>query len=119
MSFENAQNRFRLLSGLSEDECEHWSSVLNESLDYVQGIVTKKELSDADERRLGTLAGVLAYCKYMIYSIEAGSGYRAGEITVNADNDTYKNAQSIWQNELRLNSDLVGESRYIFRAVKP
>lgn len=119
MNFENVQSRFRLLSGMSEDECEKWSSVLSESADYVSGIVIKKNLSDSDKNRLGNLAGVLAYCKYLIYGIEQGSGFRAGELTVYADKDTVRNAQALWKNELRLNSDLVSETEVIFKRVTP
>ena len=74
MNFENTQNRFRLLSGLSETECEQWNSVMSEAAEYVKSIVVKKKLTESDMDRLGNLAGVLAYCKYMIYSIESGSG---------------------------------------------
>lgn len=119
MSFENTQNRFRLLSGLSEDECEQWSSILSESLNYVNSIVIKKNLTDSDKDRLGTLAGVFAYCRYMLYGMESGSGFRAGELTVYADRDTINNAHALWQNELRLNADLVSESAFVFRSVKP
>ena len=119
MNFENTQNRFRLLSGLSEDECENWSPVMNESADYVNSIVIKKNLTDNDNDRLGTLAGVLAYCKYMIYGIESGSGFRAGELTVNADRTTFKNAEALWQSELKLNTDLVSESSFVFKRVIP
>ena len=119
MNFENTQNRFRLLSGLSEDECENWSPVMNEAADYVNSIVIKKNLTDYDNDRLGTLAGVLAYCKYMIYGIEAGSGFRAGELTVNTDRATFKNAEALWQSELKLNTDLVSESGFVFKRVIP
>ena len=119
MNFENTQNRFRLLSGLSETECEQWNSVMSEAVDYVKGLVIKKNLTDSDMDRLGNLAGVLAYCKYMMYSIESGSGFRAGELTVNADRVTSDNVNSIWQNELRLNSDLVSENAFVFKRVRP
>ncbi|MBR2109315.1 MAG: hypothetical protein IJ932_05145 [Ruminococcus sp.] len=119
MNFENTQNRFRLLSGLSETECEQWNSVMSEAAEYVKSIVVKKKLTESDMDRLGNLAGVLAYCKYMIYSIESGSGFRAGELTVNADNATAKNANAIWQNELKLNCDLVSENAVIFKRVRP
>ncbi|MBQ6498818.1 MAG: hypothetical protein IJI48_02850 [Ruminococcus sp.] len=119
MNFENTQNRFRLLSGLSETECEQWNSVMSESSDYVNSIVVKKELTEADKDRLGNLAGVLAYCKYMMYSIEGGSGFRAGELTVNADRATARNVNAMWQNELRLNSDLVSEKAFVFERVIP
>lgn len=119
MNFENTQNRFRLLSGLSEDECENWNTVLTEAVDYVNSIVVKKKLDDSDRNRLGTLAGVLAYCKYMVYKIESGSGFRAGELSVNADRDTLNNAQALWQSELRLNADLVSESGFVFKRVRP
>ncbi|MCR5652881.1 MAG: hypothetical protein K6F88_03680 [Ruminococcus sp.] len=119
MNFENTQNRFRLLSGLSEDECEKWNAVLNESADYVSSIVIKKSLTASDRDRLGTLAGVHAYCKYLIYGIESGSGFRAGELTVYADRETVGNAEALWQNELRLNSDLVSESDFVFKRVRP
>ena len=49
MNFENTQNRFRLLSGLSETECEQWNSVMSESSDYVNSIVVKKELTESGE----------------------------------------------------------------------
>ena len=119
MNFENAQNRFRLLSGLSEDECESWSAVLSEAADYVSGIVIKKHLTKSDENRLGTLAGVMAYCKYLMYGVESGSGFRAGDLTVYADKETFNNVQTLWQSELRLNSDLVSESAFVFRRVTP
>ena len=119
MNFENAQNRFRLLSGLDDEECEQWSPVLNDAVEYLNSIVVKKALSDSDKNRLGTLAGVLAYCKYMIYNVEAGSGFRAGEMTVYADKESIKNAQALWKNELKLNSDLVSESSFVFRTVRP
>ena len=119
MNFENTQNRFRLLSGLSESECEQWNSVMGEAADYVKSIVVKKKLTDSDKDRLGNLAGVLAYCKYMMYSIESGSGFRAGELTVNADNHTAQNAEALWQNELRLNCDLVSENAFVFKRVRP
>ena len=119
MNFENAQNRFRLLSGLSEDECESWSAVLSEAADYVSGIVIKKHLTKSDEDKLGALAGVLAYCKYLVYGVESGSGFRAGELTVYADKSTFKNAEALWQNELKLNSDLISESNFVFRRVTP
>lgn len=118
MNFENTQNRFMLLSGLSEEECERWYAVLKESENYVRGIIVKKDLNESDNDRLGTIAGVLAYCKYMTYSVEAGSGFRAGELTMSADKDTFNNAQALWQNELRLNSDLISDSDFVFRAVK-
>ena len=119
MNFENAQNRFRLLSGLSEDECESWSAVLSEAADYVSGIVIKKKLTKSDEDRLGAIAGVFAYCKYLMYGIESGSGFRAGELTVNADRTTFKNAEALWQSELKLNTDLVSESSFVFKRVIP
>lgn len=119
MNFENTQNRFRLLSGLSETECEQWNSVMNEAAEYVKGIVVKKKLTDSDEDRLGNLAGVLAYCKYMMYGVESGSGYRAGDLTVYADRETVKNANALWQNELSLNSDLVLENAFVFKRVRP
>lgn len=118
MNFENTQNRFMLLSGLNEQESDRWYPIMVEAVSYVRGLVTKKALSESDEQRLDALAGMFAYCKYLIFNMETGSGFKAGELTVYADNDTIRNVMEMWKNELELNSDLVSNSCFVFKRVR-
>ena len=117
MSFEKTLSRFMLLSGLSYDESLKWRPVMEDAAEYVYGLAVKEKLSDSDKARLDVLAGVLAYCRYTMYTADSSGGFRAGDLTVYSDKNTLATAQLIWENELKANSDLVSPSYFCFKRV--
>ena len=117
MSFEKTLDRFMLLSGLSYDESLRWRSVIEEAVNYVYGLAVKEKLTDSEKARLDTLAGVLAYCRYTLYTADNSGGFRAGDLTVYSDRNTFANAQAIWESELKANADLVSPSYFCFKRV--
>lgn len=118
MSFENTLNRFKLISGLSDEEAVKWLPILRESVEYVKTLVTKEDLSDYDRIRLDNAAGVNGYYRYITYSLETQNSFSAGDIQVNVNKDKVKDAQLMWQTEMSALNDIIDCSPFTFRRVR-
>lgn len=116
MTFDNTITRFRLITGLSDDDISKWLPVIEDSMAYVEGLVTKKSLAESDLLRLDNAAAVYAYYRYVSYSVGEESSFSAGEISVTLNKDRITEARNMWKTELETISDLVNTG-FIFKRV--
>lgn len=117
MTLDNTLKRFRLITGLSDEEISKWLPVLKDSMIYVEKLVTKTELSEYDVRRLDNAAAVYAYYRYVSYSVGEENSFSAGEISVTVNKDRIKEAEHVWNTELETIGDLVNTG-FIFKRVQ-
>jgi hypothetical protein len=105
------------MTGLDNDETVKWISLLKDSEEYVNSLVTKTELTESDRKRLDKAAVVNAYYRYTVYTAEAENSFSAGDITITTNKDKIKNAKEMWEEEMANMVDLIGYSNFAFKAV--
>lgn len=115
MSFENALNRFTLLSGLSDEEALKWLPVVKDAIVYIESLVKKRKLNEGDRIRLSSAAGVYAYYRYLCYSIDDDSSVTLGSLHLSANQKKIEEAEKMWNTELSALSDLVKDDSFVFR----
>ena len=115
MSFEKALNRFTLLSGLSDEEALKWLPVVKDAIVYIESLVTKENLTELDNARLSSAAGVYAYYRYLCYSIDSEDSVTLGNLHLSANQKKIEEAEKMWKTELDSLSDLLGDDSFIFR----
>ncbi len=122
MSFEKTLNRFKLISGLADNEAGKWLGLIKESNAYVRSLVTKDELYDIDEDRIDNCAAVYAYYRYICYNINDESSFSAGDLSVSFNENKLKAAKEMWESELESISDItdtsLSDSTFVFKRVK-
>ena len=116
MTFDNTITRFRLITGFTEEEISKWLPVIEDSMAYVESLVTKKSLTDSDLLRLDNAAAVYSYYRYVTYSVGEESSFSAGEISVTLNKDRLAEAKNMWKTELETIRDLIS-SGSVFRRV--
>ncbi|MCH5303396.1 MAG: hypothetical protein J1E41_00910 [Ruminococcus sp.] len=121
MNFEKILNRFKLISGLADDEAQKWGDLIKESNSYVRGLVTKVELFDSDEDRIDNASAVYAYYRYICYNVDEESSFSAGTLKVNLNQNKLTYAKKMWESELEGLSDLTdtseSNSTFVFKRV--
>ena len=115
MSFANTLNRFKLLSDLDDTDVSKWSPVLRESMEYVRSMIQKDCLTESEQRRVDSAAGVYAYYRYICYTIDNEKSFRAGDMNVTFNGDKLKLAEKMWESELKSLQNITGESPFVFR----
>lgn len=118
MSFENTLNRFKLVSGLSDEEAARWLPVLRESAEYVKGLVEKESLSQEEALRVDNAAGVYAYYRYALYSLRDENSFSAGDVRVYLNRNKAEEARLMWEDELSQLNDIALCSHFTFRGFR-
>ncbi len=120
MNIENTLSRFRLISGIEENEASDWAELVTEARDYLDTLVIKDEITELDEKRLDNAAAVYAYYRYLSYTSERETSFSAGDLKVSFNNDKIKAAKEMWETELNGIKDIVdnNESLFLFKRVK-
>lgn len=119
MNLNDVIRRFALISGLEGEELSHWLPVCVDAMAEVHNLATAKALSEeASCRRLSSLAGVLAYYRYVMYAGENVKSFGAGSVSVTYRDDTLKSAEKMWETELQAVSELLTPSDFCFQRVR-
>lgn len=118
MSFIDTLNRFKLVSGLSDEESSKWLPVIKDACDYVKTLAVKENPTEYELKTLDKAAGVNAYYRYVVYTLEEESSFSAGDVSVTYNKDKVQRAKEMWDKELENLGDLVCASHFSFRAVK-
>ncbi len=84
-------------------------------MDYVRSLVKKDTLTESEERRIDSSAGVYAYYRWTGYTIDNERSFRAGDMSVTFNSDKLSLAEQMWKSELNSLSDITGESPFVFR----
>lgn len=116
MTYGKAYEKFRLTTGLSDEEVNKWLPLLKEAEVYVGSLVVKKDLTESEKIRLENAAAVYAYYLYVSYSSVEHRSFSAGDISVTYNPDIVKNAENMWKRELISIGD-IANSGFIFRRV--
>lgn len=116
MTFDNAYNKFKLITDLSDAELLKWIPVLKEAVLYIESLVKKANLTEVDNIRLDNAAAIYAYYRYVNYSTGDENSFTAGDLSVSKNNDRLKVAENMWEKELEMISDLV-TTKFIFKRV--
>lgn len=117
MDYEKAAERFCLILGISQSECDKWESVLCQAMSYVDSITRKKDLTQEDSDRLSSLAGVYACKKYLLYNACLGYDFRAGDLSVSSSKTDIDSIFRIWKAELSECAELVSDDPTVFVGV--
>ena len=120
MSFDITLKKFRLISGLTEEELAQWVPVIRESLDYVKSLLVCGALNESDKIRVASAAAVYAYYRYISYSVREESAFSAGDMSVTFNSEKRAQAREMWLDELSGIADIADASAasgFVLRAV--
>jgi hypothetical protein len=99
MSLDYVLNRFKLLSGLDDCECESWLSVIREAVVYVRKLVDYDNLSAEEQSCVENAAGVYAFYQFACASYNRESSFSAGDLSVKYSSDVLQHAKAMWEEE--------------------
>ena len=117
MEFNVTLDRFKLVSGLADEEVSKWFQVIRDTSEYVYSLVTKDSLTDGDKRRLDKAAGIYAYYKYLLYSQSIENSFSVGEVSVTENKDRVKDAQQMWEKEKSDIGDIITATNFLFKRI--
>ena len=115
MDFNITLDRFKLVSGLTDEEVSKWFQVIKDASDYVYSLVTKDNLTDNDKRRLDKASGIYAYYKYVLYSLSTENSFSVGDVSVTENKDRVKEAKDMWKKEMSEIGDIITTSTFLFK----
>lgn len=117
MNIANVTSRFARLSGLENSEIYSWKSIIDDACSYVQSIVIKDELKDADKSRLEMLCAIYAYRLYSLCNDEGIASFSAGDVQITSSADGKSKADRLWREYSEQCSDLIQDNNFLFGAV--
>lgn len=121
MNLQQVLEKFALIAELSSDEAAVWSSVCQDSIDEITGLL-KDGINESDySGRLTTAAASLAFYTYSLYRA-SGSGmdsFTAGTVRISSNKKSYvQNAEMVWLNAKARISDLIKDTNFVFEQVE-
>lgn len=117
MNIANITQRFVLYSGIDGSEAYRWKSVIEDAVDYVTSIVSKKEISQNDEIRLENLCAVYAFRLYSLCNDEEISSFSAGGVSVSSPANGKSRAEKLWREYADRSQDIIGKEKFLFGVI--
>ena len=117
MNIEHVTERFALLASLDSNELPRWGTLVRDACAYVQAHCTVKDPDAEQTARLEALAAAYALKLYGMYADEGITQFVAGDVRLTSSAGTGKKANSLWDELLRSNADLIHTGGFLFGRV--
>lgn len=106
MCLKDVSQRFKLISGISEEELSDWMFVCTAAIDFIEKAAVKDFEADGELKpRLTNATAVYAFYLYSRYSADSLQSFKAGDVEITKSTELSKKAEQMWKSEL---ADLKG-----------
>lgn len=120
MNFSEVYERFLLISGLEESEASNWAALCREAASQLRRMLKSNVDEEENGRRLSNAAAALALYKMALCSAgEEITSFKAGDISVTAQETLTARGEAVWKAAKAEISDLLKDDMFFFGQVRP
>ncbi len=117
MNIANVITRFRLLTGISNDEIYKWKALIDDACDYVNSVLIKKELSESEARKVEMLCAVYALKLHSLCNDENITSFTAGDVQITSPENRTDRGEKLWREYSEKCRDLIDTKEFLFGRV--